>query len=230
MIDQGAHLVHSLGAAWLTSYIPYYEGLLFLLEGSWEEAERLLEESIALATPSGDLQVLAPAHRSMAELDILRGRSESARDRLERLIRENATNQAEILATLAWSYLELGQLEQAEDASKQAVATATAGQQRFYLIHALRVQGMVLTRQQRWDEAHQALERAVGLADMISSPHARGRALYELGRMHRAKGERETARARLNDALAIFRDLGAVEDAKQAEGLLLDIERDVSSP
>jgi tetratricopeptide (TPR) repeat protein len=221
MIDRGAELMHSHGALWLTPYLPLFRGQLSLLEGRWDQATQLLEESVLSAEPGGDLQALSAAHCLLAELEMLRGRPETARDRLNRIILQKATNQADLLATLAWSYLELDQLERAENVANQAVAMATAKQQRLFLIHALEIQGVVFTHQKRWEEALQALEGAIALADEISYPHAKARAHYELGRMYLDRKELEPAETRLREALSIFRALGAVEDVKRVERLLI---------
>jgi hypothetical protein len=51
-------------------------------------------------------------------------------------------------------------------------------------------------------------------------PYAEARLLHVYGEMHAQKGELEPARQRLEEALAIFRRLGAHKDAERMERAL----------
>lgn len=45
--------------------------------------------------------------------------------------------------------------------AEHALALARAQQQRLYMVDALRVQAMIFTRQERWDDATRALEEGL---------------------------------------------------------------------
>lgn len=62
---------------------------------------------------------------------------------------------------------------------------------------------MVLQRQGREDEAHTVLTEGLGLARALPYPYAEARVLEEMGRAE--------------EALAIFRRLGATKDAGRLE-------------
>jgi len=75
----------------------------------------------------------------------------------------------------------------------------------------------VRVQQQRWDEAQQAYEEAASLARGFPYPLAEGAALYEHGLLHVRRGELEQARGRLEESLAIFRQLAARPYVERAE-------------
>jgi hypothetical protein len=88
----------------------------------------------------------------------------------------------------------------------------------------LRIQGKVRVQQKRWAEAQQAYAEAASLAHAIPYPHAEAAALYESGILQRRKGETEQAWEPLQEALTIFRPLGARLAAERTEQALYDLE------
>jgi uncharacterized protein HemY len=194
-------------------------GRLCLAEGAWEDTARYLEEGVALGT---DVGLLVDAQVLLAERDILEGRPETARARLAPLgDHPDALKwSAWLLPVTAWAHLERGAVRQANDVVAQAINLARATNYRLSLVHALWVQAMVATRQERWEEAQQALEEGLPLVRGMPYPYAEARLLYVYGEMHAQQGEPEAARERLEAALAIFRRLGARKDAERAEQAL----------
>ena len=84
---------------------------------------------------------------------------------------------------------------------------------------ALRAQGMALARQHRWEDAENVFAEAVSLGRQMHFPEGEAEALYAYGLMYLQKGQPAMARKRLEEALAIFRRLGArayIERTEQA--------------
>jgi hypothetical protein len=127
---------------------------------------------------------------------------------------------ATLLTLLAWAYLELGEIGQAEEVVGQALARARATSNRLALVDVLRVQVMLMTRQKRWVEAASSLEEGLALARSMPYPYGEGRLLHVYGAMHVQKGELELACERLEAALAVFRRLGARKDVERVEQTL----------
>jgi len=73
---------HEVGMSAQYAYPVFYLGFLTLCEGGWGEAASLLDDSIRIAEPIGDLQVLRWAYATRAECDLLQGHPDQARDRL----------------------------------------------------------------------------------------------------------------------------------------------------
>jgi hypothetical protein len=164
----------------------------------------------------------------LAELDLLEGHPAAARARLIPLLDRARLDEAdvtELLLTLAWTHLQLGDVMAAVDVAGQAVRRARAKNDRVKLVDALRVQAMVAIRQHQWAGAGQALEEGITLTRSMPFPYAEARLLYVYGEMHTQKGEPAPARERLEAARAIFRRLGARKDIERVEQALADLER-----
>jgi tetratricopeptide (TPR) repeat protein len=79
----------------------------------------------------------------------------------------------------------------------------------------LLVSAKLAARQGRWQDAAIDLQEGLAIAREIGLPYVEALLLEEEGRMYAARGEPEGARARLEDALAVFRRLGAAPDVER---------------
>jgi tetratricopeptide (TPR) repeat protein len=111
-------------------------------------------------------------------------------------------------------------LEMALTSAERAIATGEPEA----LKEPLRVQGLILREQGRWEEAAEAFEAALSIArkhhDVVSEAHI----LHEHGRMAALQGEPREARARLGEALVIFRRLGAQPYVDRTEQALAELD------
>jgi tetratricopeptide (TPR) repeat protein/transcriptional regulator with XRE-family HTH domain len=202
------------------AYALFDCGLLSLGEGDWEATSRYCEESIAILEAQGDFQGLRHASMFQAWCDLLQGRADAARARLAPLRDRPGLEERDVtylLPFLAWAHLELGEVAEAEEVVGQAIRRARAEPNRLALVEALRVQAMVATRQEEWEQAERSLEEGLAGARSLPYPYGEARLLHVHGQMHARKGEPTRARERLEAALAIFRRLGACKDAERAE-------------
>lgn len=160
----------------------------------------------------------------MAELEVLTDRPDEAIRRLEE---RGALEDADIkvFPILAWAYLEAGAVERAEEVVAGAIDRARAGEQRFHLLEALRVEGMIRRRQGRLEEAERAFWEALELARDLPYPYAQARVLSDLGLLAAVRGDPHATRAYLEQALAIFRRLGAKKDTERTEQTLAGLAR-----
>jgi tetratricopeptide (TPR) repeat protein len=188
---------------------------LCLWEGNHEEAWRMLRDALALAEESGDRQTQEWAWTHMGEMEVLAGRPGQAGRQLERLVSREDAELGLLLPTLAWVYLADDNVSLAEQTAARAVQ-ANRGQQ-IHLVDALRIQAMVLIRQERYEQAERSLAEGVELARSLPYPYAEARMLFEEGVMRMRRGQVEPGRDRLMEARAIFRRLGARRDIKLTE-------------
>jgi tetratricopeptide (TPR) repeat protein/transcriptional regulator with XRE-family HTH domain len=211
-------------------------GRLSLAEGAWDDASRYLEESLALSERSkAVITVLWQAQALLSEGDILVGRPEVARERLAPLLAGAGQRPwpapffllsiAQALSILAWAHVELGDVVAADEVVGQAIMRAQATNYRLAWVNALRVQAMVRICQEQWDEAEQALEAGLALAQSMPYPHGQARLLQVYGEMHVKRGEPVRAQERLAAALAIFCRLGARKDAERAEQAIVALQQ-----
>ncbi len=221
--ERAATLVGSTGQFWYATYPPHGLGLLCLAEGRQEEAAHYLKEALTLAERNHDMQALCWVQGSLAEWDLLAGRPEAARGRLAPLLDVPGlmvSYSKESLALLAWAYLELGEVDQAQALLVQVLSTARQARMGPTLVQALRVQALVLSKQERWEEAERALEEALALCRGMATPYAEAKTLYAAGLVSHNKREFEPARQRFEGALEICTLLGERLYARHIEQLL----------
>jgi transposase len=222
-LDQALALSRQVDRSWYSPYPLIFRARLALATGAWADATASVQEALALAERGEDLQALRWASTVMAEMDVLAGHPETARDRLVPLLDQPGLEECDVtllLPVLAWAHLELGQVDQATDVVGQALVRARREDMRLVLVEALRVQALIALRHGQWDEAARSLEEGITLARSMPYPYAEARLLDVYGRLHAQKGQPEAAREGLEAARAIFARLGAPTDAAQVEQAL----------
>ena len=76
------------------------------------------------------------------------------------------------------------------------------------LVQALRVQALLLSKEERWEEAEQALQEALMLCRRMAAPYAEAKALYTAGLVSHDKRELASTRQRFEAAREICTRLG----------------------
>ncbi len=210
-LEGAVALARHMETGWATPYPLLNLGILCRSQGQPEIAASLIEEGSALAERSEDLQLVRWLQQELAEGDLLAGRPDAARARLEPLHDlpgGDGIDAVSLFPFLAWAYLELGDIERAEEAVAQGLSRASVMQLRPAIGDALRIQSTIAIRQEHWADAEGALDEALTLARAMPYPYAEAKALYVYGQLHVAKGEPERARERFEAALAILNRLG----------------------
>jgi tetratricopeptide (TPR) repeat protein len=200
-------------------------GGLALAEGRWEEGTALTAEGIRLAERYQNFNRQRIGEQALAERELVEGRPQAARSRLEPLLphaRQRGNDLDHLLPPLAWAALALGEEDQAEALLAEAVARLTAQRRQALVVEALRIQALLRIRQRRWEESQAALEETLALCRTLPYPYAEAKALYVSGLVHQAKGEPVLARQRLEEALAILNRLGERLYAEQVERALAE--------
>jgi tetratricopeptide (TPR) repeat protein len=117
-IEATVSLRHQIGPSEATGFALLQHGRLCLYQGHWDAAVRHLEGSVALFERSRHVPHLRWAHSALAELDLLTGDPEKACRRLVGFLDEPEPTErttAYVRPTLAWAYLEVGDLVKAKD-------------------------------------------------------------------------------------------------------------------
>jgi tetratricopeptide (TPR) repeat protein len=197
------------GETWHAPDMLIYRGIFALAEGREEEGRRLLEaviERIAQSVPAD--QLLDPVCR-LAEADLLAGDAKLARGRITALLHDPHPDPAagdlgSARLLLAWAEGMLGDESLAEARLEALLAVAS----RLFRVDALRVRGLLATRQQRWDSAVAALDEALERTRAMPFPYAELKALWAYGQLEAARDDLAAARTRFEEALAICDRLG----------------------
>jgi hypothetical protein len=122
----------------------------------------------------------------------------------------------------------LGDTAQATMIAAAAVARARTTGYRLILIDALHVQAMVFTSTHAWNTARLALAEGLALARALPYPYGEACLLEADAQLHARDHEPEVARARLEAAAVLYRQLGARMDQERTENeiaMLQDRER-----
>lgn len=211
-LERAVALCRAVGTTWFSPYPLVRLGHLCLAEGAWDTAAAYAREAGTMAERTGDLQARRWAAALLAELDLAEGRPAAARARLVPLLDRPGLAETDVtffLPVLAWAYLELGEVDEAAAVVTQALARLRPENVRTVLVEALRVQAMVAMRQGRSDQAERAIEEGLSLAQRLPYPYAAARLLHVDGLLHAQNGAPARALARLDEAVTIFRRLGA---------------------
>ena len=198
-------------------------GRLCLAQGDYDEAIRHLEEGERLALRSNSLGGRRGAACLLAEYDLQHGRARAACTRLSPLLDRPGLQETDVtalLVCLAWAKLELDEVCEAEHLVAHAATRLRADNFQLTLADALRVQGLAAIRERHWQQAAQALEEGLTLAQPMPYPYGEARLLYVYGMLHRERGETTQAYVRLEAALGIFERLGARPEAERTAQLL----------
>jgi tetratricopeptide (TPR) repeat protein len=226
--EQAEAQSRSLGPRPGGSYPLLSLGRILLLRGERDEGLLCVHEALAMAMQYEHLPGITRAHETLAWQEVRAGRPEEAIARLEPIVeRRRAAGRPWYPTVYAWALLELGNEERAADALRGARQLANASTSRTGLPPLLLQSAKLGVRQGRLDDAMRHLEEGLAIAQEIGLPYQEALLQEEYGRMHAARGEREQARARLENALAIFRRLGALTDVGRVGETLRDFRQHV---
>ncbi len=89
-----------------------------------------------------------------------------------------------------------------------------------YLLPGLHVEGLILLRQERWEEAGRVIAEGLTIAHSLPQPYMEGNFLALDGSQRLQEGEGGRGCERLREALAIFVQLGAKKDIERVEKML----------
>jgi DNA-binding SARP family transcriptional activator/tetratricopeptide (TPR) repeat protein len=219
--ERAAGLARSVGSARYLSHALLHLADLCALQGNGDETIRYVEEASTLATQVDDVPALRTAQRLLAERDLAAGQPEAARARLHPLLDALGGQEPHAFPppVLAEAYVAIGDTDRASELVEQRVRRFRDQDHKRALALWLRVQGMALVQQRRWDKADRVFTEGTSLAHAMPYPYAEGRVLQEYGRMLAIRREPEQGRILLLEALALFQRLGArldVQRTKQA--------------
>ena len=213
-------------------------GLLFIAQGAHESARQNLEQGLSIRCRLGDSWGTAQSNVNLARLAIEEACFDDAAEYAEtalRLAEEIGSKATQIYAhqSLALVQAEQDQPERALDTARQALEMAQTAEHKEGEIDSLRVLGGLAARAGRYDLSETHLRHSHDLCLKQQAPYRLGLACYELGRLYqnRALAQeqdshtcRTKAKQNLDEAAALFTELGAAHDLQQVQAALAQIE------
>jgi predicted ATPase/class 3 adenylate cyclase len=170
------------------------------------EAKRWLDALEGFATLYHDLRALGDAHYSAAGILDHSGDSYGAITRLRKALeifdRIGDTKQKVwCLSRLVEIFLSLGDLLAAEECTRAELDAAEKAKARGAMAYAYWHLGQVRICEGAWEEAVEAVQEAVGLFHGAEDRWDEGGAVYSLGRILLAQGDRDGALVRYQEAM-----------------------------
>jgi transcriptional regulator with XRE-family HTH domain/tetratricopeptide (TPR) repeat protein len=202
-------LADGLEDSWVSAFPPVQLGLLELARQPLAAAATTLAAAARLARRTNNVEALRWAECGLAERDLLLGRHDRARARLEPLQDRHGQQELDAirpLALLAWAHA--GDAAAARPLLTRATARAREQGMRPALAHALWVRALLEDVFGQPAAAAAALAESLALARAMPLPYAEGKAFYLDGVQSRRRGDTVRATTQLAAALAIFATLG----------------------
>jgi tetratricopeptide (TPR) repeat protein len=175
-------------------------GWLWTECGHLERGAELNRRSAEMARERGEPEAIANSGINLGEILLVNGDFPSAREVLEEvhdLVRNPATSDwmkwrysTHLFAALGDLWLARGDAATASQFAHQCLELATRCSSRKYLVRGWRLQGEIALARRQWDEAEQALRRALEIAQAIGNPPQLWKTHVALGRLHMEAGRR----------------------------------------
>jgi tetratricopeptide (TPR) repeat protein len=191
-------------------------GRILLLQGQREEGLRCLREALEMDTRYAYVPGLIQAQEALAWQEVRDGRPMEAIARLEPLLEQARAAGVPWCPTVyVWAQLEVGDQERAaqalDGARRQVMASTSRADRPDLLLQSARL----ASRQDRCDDAARDVQEGLAIARELGLPYAEALLLEEYSHMQSVTGEPEHARKRLEESLAMFRQLGASPDLER---------------
>jgi tetratricopeptide (TPR) repeat protein len=212
-------------------------GWLKAVVGDHDNARKHLEESLRLATLSGEEYDIAHAEIAIAHLDFLDDRIDAAYEHLDSVLKRECVGDDDVVQAQWLQAL----IECHRGGAERGVGIASAARlraQKSNLIEseadACRTLGIAYTRCEDFHSAEKCLTEALALAERTGDPYRRGLALLEMAALYEQAAERQpndpeawrkTASANAKEAETVFSTLGARPDLQRAQQLSARLSR-----
>ena len=179
---------------------------------------RMLErynEALELMRAAGDAMGEAQILRNLATYHMDEGHADEARELLDQALTicravKCVRGEAQVLHRYAYLHLAMGLPEIAQTQYEQVLEMVEDMGDRIGAVYTRYGLGLAQYRSGRYADAEIVLRDTVSLAKGIGERLVEGQALYTLGEIGLARGDRDTARRRLTEAGDVFTELGSV--------------------
>jgi tetratricopeptide (TPR) repeat protein len=189
-------------------------GIILLNSGEEADGLRYIHEALSMGIDNGDLQVETFMTNELAKWQVSMGKAEEALVRVEPLVRRLRDERwSASYPVLAEALLAAGRIDEArrelDFVRKEGFNFGVGGSRYEWTAHFLPAAAQLAILDGRWEDAEHDLEEALTTIRSRELPFEEAHVLSAHGRFHAARGETDRARVRFEEALAIYRRLGA---------------------
>lgn len=224
--DEGHELALQTGQRILLATLLYCKGLVDAHLGRVDSARTAAQEGLELSEQVVHhwLVIRNAGVLGFLELSLDRPREALPHlDRATRMLMEYGVREPGAytgVADHAEVLIALGELDEAAALTDWLEERGEALGRTWALLAAARCRGLAHAAAGDGEQAAEALERSVALADQLGQPFERARTLLALGSLHRRQKRKRSARESLDAARAAFASMGADLWRERADGEL----------
>jgi len=213
-------------------------GILHMAMGDHKTAKTELAAGLSIRQRLGDVWGTAQSHANLARLHLIRNEIAQASTHAHQALKiADKIGSSEIQIEARWIMALIkghkGTLPAAFDYAREALEMARSARLLEKEINCLRVFGTLHARAGQYHQAEDLLRYSIDLTQKQNDPYHHGLALLALGRVYQQKSSTQVedstqwqarAKATFSEALAKFRDIGAIHDLKLAQAALAQFE------
>jgi tetratricopeptide (TPR) repeat protein len=213
-------------------------GHTYEILGEWDEAEKFLNEALAIAQKHNHIPAICNAYSCLGIFHFVRDEYAKAREFFEKLVETLKkagikTGQPVAFNGVIWASIELGELEKAENQINILQMIVQKINNKYLLAYTDLSRAMLFRAQKKWNESIECFERSLQEFETLNAKRWNvefyaERFLLEYARVYLERdheGDREKARNLLNQALELFQKMNAKKEIEKVEAILTNIEK-----
>ncbi len=203
-------------------------GTAYQMLGDWNKSEQYYNELAAVSRRLTDLFPTAGSYALYGQLYFDKEEYAKAKESLEKAYKmvERAGNRWMPMyysQLLIWTYIELGEIEKAQNLSEALQNFAHETEDKYFIANEMALRAMLLRAQNKYAESIEVFEKTLKewetlKADKWNAYQFARRVLSEYARVYlerNQEGDKEKAHGLLNQALEMFEKIGAKKDIEK---------------
>ncbi len=203
-------------------------GFAYQILGEWNKSEQYFKEALSISQRLDDFQTIAFSHLFLGRFHLDNGEFAKAREYFEKVIEICEKHGAKYhkmwySQQLIWADIELGEIKKAKNLIDELHKFAVEVKNKEFIAIADALRAMLFRAQKRWKESIEHFEKSLREFEALNARRWNvywfaKMVLYEYARVYLErdqKSDREKALNLLNQALEIFRRIGAKKDIEK---------------
>jgi tetratricopeptide (TPR) repeat protein len=225
LAEESAALNRKVGNMIQLSWSLNHLGSIHLILGEWDRSEQYFKEALSISQGLDDFQSIASVHYWLGWSHFLKEEYVEARELFEKateVVKKHGAKLTQMWGSLylAWTYIELGEIEKAIDLIDEPHEFALEVKHKNLIAWADVLRAMLFRAQKKWQESIEQFEKSLQEFEALGARQwdvyiFAKLVLYEYARVYLERdqeGDREKAHNLLNQALEIFQKMGAKKD------------------